>query len=309
MLKIEESFQKITTETLLATMFKFGFDKIDPALLVYTLEELNKSKKAVNKFDFSEEKLPSIKFPEYIRFNGLWYKPIKNKSEMEEYYKKHVNDDLLKEIEKVDFVKIVDKKLTEYGVDGAYMCPLRFSKKEMKIKEKRIKEISEYIEQINEAADQRAKDKESMKYSTEYIDWLIEFTNKQEEKKFTNIDFDYSRIEATEEEEANASKLSSLIDVIALYFEGKYDEDCDCSCFKIAHNGTVMEIGEIHHNGTILYAKIADDKPENVLNYETMIEYFKKIREIYADLSQLEESPKTYRQVLQNPLTQKREEE
>lgn len=288
MLKVEKSFEEITTERFLATMFKYGFEKIDPALYILTLEAVQKTKISSNKFTYSQEKPLTKKFKEYVEYNGFCYK-IKKGKNIEEYCKNHYSEDLLKAFEEVDFEKIVEKKMSMYDVDGANMDSIpkdgfHFSKKELQIRKAQVQRISDYFKKV-EAEEEAAKlDRERMEMNDDYITWLVDFMSGRD--NFDPEVIYYKGYEYSEFEKSQIKKLSLLIEVIDECFE---EEESYDKSVKVSHLDTVLLLQEFHGQGTECYIKkiTKEEEKKDAISYDEVLNYYKKKRTIASAIAKL----------------------
>ena len=135
--------EKINTESLVASLFAVGFDKVDNLLYAYTLGELSIDNSKKHLFELENCEV-SQAFNEYVDYDGIAFK-LKdgftldtNVSPKEGYTYPlsraiHVNPTLTDYLSGVDFRKIILKKIGELGPEQAGSFPKLFSDKEKEI--------------------------------------------------------------------------------------------------------------------------------------------------------------------------------
>lgn len=135
--------EKINTEILVSSLFTIGFDKVDALLYTYTLGQLSVDNHKLQLFEF-EESETSQKFNEFVDYDGIIFK-LKdgvsletNISPVENYVYPlskalHTNKKLIEYLSKLDFRKIIIKKIQTLGVDRIDNFDILFSNKEKRI--------------------------------------------------------------------------------------------------------------------------------------------------------------------------------
>ena len=282
MLKIEKSFEEISIETFLVTMFKYGFDKIDPALYVLTLEVVGE--KGNYCFNFSQTKPLSKRFKSNIEYNGLFYKAKEGKN-IEKYLNESYNENLLRALNEVNFEKVIEKKLSIYDIDGANIDSFHFSKKELEIRKEQVKRISEAFKEA-EAKEEMAKlDRERMEYNDEYITWLVDFMSGRED--FNPEIMYYKANEYSDYEKNQIKKLHLLIDVISDCLDDE-EESYDKSV-KVSHLDTVLLLQEFHGQGTEYYIKkiTKEEEKKESVSYKDVLEFYKRKRAFIRTISRV----------------------
>lgn len=282
MLKIEKSFEEISIETFLVTMFKYGFDKIDPALYVLTLEVVGE--KGNYCFNFSQTKPLSKRFKANIEYNGLFYKAKEGKN-IEKYLNESYNENLLRALNEVDFEKVIEKKLSIYDIDGANIDSFHFSKKELEIRKEQVKRISEAFKEAEEKEEMAKLDRERMEYNDEYITWLVDFMSGRDEiivtdmynhkDKYTKYEFD------------NIEKLPLFIDAVKDC--SQEDDEMFNTSVKVSHLDTVLLLQEFQGQGTEYYVKKVTNEKEKVgaITYKDVLDFYKKRRAMARTISRV----------------------
>lgn len=142
--------EKINTEILVSSLFAIGFDKVDTLLYTYTLGQLSIDNQKLQLFDFDESETSQI-FNEFVDYNGIIFK-LKdgitletNVSPVENHVwplgkALHTNKKLIDYLSRLDFRKIIVKKVESLGVDRIDNLALLFSNKERNIMKDIIKE-------------------------------------------------------------------------------------------------------------------------------------------------------------------------
>lgn len=260
-----EGREKITTEQILTNLFKLGFDRIDPVLYTYVLASL----KPIN-FELSKVDTISNEFKEYVVMDGPIY-VLKKDMNHDLLYRANNNENLYNYLEDLDYAKIIYKKLEIYGLDDFDVDPNRFCEKEINI----IKECNERINAFNKM-DKKYREIEEMKLHTDYINWLIDFTKKQNSERFYDINCVYYS-DISEEDKENVKKLCNFIRAI-----GDYANDTglpvDYESIKVKYKDIFLEVGEFHGQGTLDYAKILHgEDSDEVIDYEKLVNYYSRI--------------------------------
>ena len=162
--------EKITTETLLATLFKYGFDKVDPVLYVLVSGKISVDNQENNLFDLRYDETLSPAFEKLFISKNLIYR-INDKHEktmriegtivevsyeeyFERYMKHYSNEKLYEYLSNLDFKEIIKKKLDAYGIDVSDMDKPFISKKEKEIiygldKESRKEKVKQLEKVLN----------------------------------------------------------------------------------------------------------------------------------------------------------------
>lgn len=266
MLKIEGR-ERITTEQILTTLFKLGFDRIDPVFYTYVLGSI----KPID-FELERNDVSSDEFKQHVRMDGPIY-VLKKGINHDNLYRVNYNEKLNNFLEDLDYEEIIYKKLEAYNLDDFDADPKLFCEKEINI----IKEFNERIKACNEM-EQKFKEMELMKIHTDYITWLIDFIKKQETKRFYDADCVCYSDKYSGEDKENIKKLSSFIRVIGEY---AYDNglEIDSECVKVKYKDTTLEVGEFSGQGTVSYAKIIldDENGDEAFDYQKIVNYYSRI--------------------------------
>lgn len=135
--------EKINTEILVSSLFIVGFDKVDNLLFTYTLGQLSIDNHELQLFEF-EDSETSSKFNEYVDYDGTVFKlkdgvtlktNVSHVSGHEWPLKRalHSNRKLIEYLLKLDFKKIIYRKIETLGIDKINSFPSLFSDKEKEI--------------------------------------------------------------------------------------------------------------------------------------------------------------------------------
>lgn len=246
-----DNMKLITTESILAALFKYGFNRIDQLLYIFTLERIAyitaKDKNIVIAYDS----------PPFTPFSVFCSDPIKKQTyRFNKKYRDKIEDSLnsestnlaLEYINKIDFVEIVEKKMKALGFtkdeaqNSSYFCE----------KEKEIIRLSDEKTQklLNEMLEKqkiRAGEIEKMATSTDYIEWLIEFTNKNNGGFYID-DFDYKEDEISLEDKEAVDKMPLFFELVSEYVP---HHPCNGGYFcKIKYNDEALHIGVMEGQGS-----------------------------------------------------------
>lgn len=139
-----------------------------------------------------------------------------------------------------------------------------------KSRERFINYAKEYAVELS----RRNKEKEKMKTSTDYIEWLVTFTKK--ETGFDSTKWDYIPNEIIKKDKDNVDKLHLFIDVIAEYAEAKEIEFG--KGYQVKYNGAVLEVGSYHGQGNVDYAiLVPEDKiDKDAIPYGDILIYYQE---------------------------------
>ena len=133
--------EKINTEILVSSLFLLGFDRVDSLLYTYTLGELYSDISNMKLFDFEDNEF-SQKFERYVYHDDNIFKLKKGFSLIsnvgDDYYlplkeSLNTNRKLLECLNKLDFRKIVLKKILSLGIDQIDNFDRLFSSREKEI--------------------------------------------------------------------------------------------------------------------------------------------------------------------------------
>lgn len=244
--------EKITTEVLLTTMFEYGFDKIDPILFTFTMGEIIwkdvKEHGYDRLFDFSFDEPLSNKFKFHVaKINGV-YKLKEEQEEMERWYKYHSNRLLFDYLDSVDFKKIIKKKMDALNIEvGDILKHPLFSEKEVSIFISDDKRLEKDMEARLEKQRREQEEIEKMATSTDYIEWLIEFTKKNNGGFYID-NWDYNKEKISPEDKEAVDKIPLFFDLVSEYVDHR---PCNGGYFcKIKYNDEALHIGVMEGQGS-----------------------------------------------------------
>ena len=135
--------EQINTEALVASLFAIGFDRVDALLYTYVLGQLTTDNYKLQIFEFGDSETSS-KFNEFADYDGVAFK-IKEGITLETNVSpigNHVwplekalsqNKKLIEYLSKLDFRKIIIKKISALGIDRINDLDELFSNKEKEI--------------------------------------------------------------------------------------------------------------------------------------------------------------------------------
>lgn len=154
-----------------------------------------------------------------------------------------------------------------------------------KTRDKFIKHARDYAAELS----RRNKEKEDMKTSTDYIEWLVAFTKK--ENGFDSTKWDYTPDEIVKKDKDNVNKLHLFVDVVAEYAEAKGIEFE--KGYQVKYNDTVLEIGSYHGQGNVDYAiLVPEDKiDKDAIPYGDILIYYQEEAVKNEITRSLEEEP------------------
>lgn len=139
--------EEINAEILLTTMFKYGFDRIDPILFTYTLGKVFSNDEGIT-LEFPMDDPISASFLSHVTKEGEVYKLKEPQENMERWYRQHSNDTLYNYLDTLDFKRIIQMKVEKLNIkneESLINNPL-FSQKEISIllsEDKKSKEDSQ----------------------------------------------------------------------------------------------------------------------------------------------------------------------
>lgn len=177
------------------------------------------------------------------------------------------NDNLLK---LVSLIRIV--KTPEEGRDLLIKNFSLIKDEVQKIEDKKRRDrFIDYMIDYAVILNKRSEEKEKMKTSTNYIEWLVAFTKK--ETGFESTKWDYIPNEIIKKDKDNVDKLHLFIDVIAEYAEEK--RISFSRGYQVKYNDTVLEIGSYHGQGNVDYSAIVpeDKVDENAIPFGDILIY------------------------------------
>ena len=239
--------EKITTEIFLTTLFKYGFDKIDPILFTLTYECVANID-AGRKLEFSFDEPLSASFEYHVTKVGLVYKLKETQEEMERWYRYHSNDTLYEYLNNINFKDIIKRKMKALNIKKVDIAknPL-FSQKEINIILLEDEKLKKDIEVIVEKQRKDIEETEKMATSTDYIEWLINFAKKNNGGFYID-NWDYKEEDISPEDKEEVEKIPLFFDLVSEYAEQR---PCNGGCFcKIKHNDEALHVGVMEGQGT-----------------------------------------------------------
>ena len=287
-----EGMEKINTETLLTTLFEYGFDKIDPVLYALVLEKAVLDNTNKGDFEFIIDEPISDVFKYHVskigsvyKLKELTYEKLHNR-----WYYYHSNAKLLEYFNNLDFTEIITKKLEGYGynkidyilgkhkVDNNVFC-----EKELEIIDKMINKDKKALFGITEEITKKREIMEEIISNNDYIDWLLVFAQTHN-NLFYDDDSDYLSDRIADKDKKNLKKLSIFFELISEYAE---QHSCNDGYFcKIKYCDEVINIGVLHGQQVIHYASIAPKTDEHgkpkpdydldATDYSQIVECYKK---------------------------------
>ena len=240
--------EKISTEVLLTTLFRYGFDKIDPILLTFTMGSIAYNNTIDKCFDFLFDEPLSNTFKNHVDKVENIYRLKDNQEDLDIWYKYNSNDKLFEQLDKVNFKEIIKKKIKELDIKNKDIMnnPL-FSKKEVNIMILEDERIKKNMAERLEKQRKEIEETEKMASSTDYIEWLIEFA-KNNNGGFYIDDFDYKENEINPEDKEAVEKIPLFFDLVAEYVEHR---PCNGGYFcKIKYNDEALHVGVMEGQGT-----------------------------------------------------------
>lgn len=246
-----DNMKLITTESILAALFKYGFNRIDQLLYIFTLERIAyitaKDKNIVIAYDadpstpFSVFCSDPIKEQTY-RFNE------KYRDKLEYSLNSEGTNLALEYINKIDFVEIVEKKMKALGItkdeaqNSSYFC-----EKEKEIIRLEDEKTQKLLNEMMEKQRIRVEEIEKMASSTEYIEWLIEFTEKNNGGFYID-DWDYNSGKISISDKEKVEKIPLFFELVSEYVE---HHPCNGGYFcKIKYNDEALHVGVLEGQGS-----------------------------------------------------------
>ena len=230
-----EDMEKITTEILLTTLFKYGFEKVDPVLYSLVLENIAIHNAKTQEFDLVFD----VQVSKAILKEGQIYRLNDAEIDKKLWYEYHYSDELYKYFDTINFEEIVFKKVKAYKKE---VTKATFSQKEIDIIKTANNKTQSSLDELIEKQKLRVEETNKMASSTEYIEWLIDFTKKNNDQIY---DDDINNAEnISEEDKKKARNLYILFDIISEYSD-QYKCKDGYYC-KIKYNDEVLNIGVLH---------------------------------------------------------------
>ena len=282
--------EKITTEILLTTLFKYGFDQVDPVLFTLILGKtaLDDAKKHEFDFRFDIPITKAIK-KEYNESttDTVIYK-LNDEINKDLWYRYHSDEKLLNYLYGLDIEKIITKKLEAYGYNKNNLIIEKidktlFSQKELEIIDLMINKNKKLLFGITDEITKKREIMQEMVSSNEYIDWLLEFTETHN-NSFYDDDWKYNPEIISDKDKKNIKKLSIFFELVNEYAE---QYQCTDGYFcKIKYNDEVIHVGVLHGQEIIHFASVASKTDEHgkpkfgydigTTDYSEIIEKYKK---------------------------------
>lgn len=290
-----DNMKLITTESILAALFKYGFNRIDQLLYIFTLERIAyitaKDKNIVIAYDS----------PPFTTFSVLCSDPIRVQTyRFDEKYRDKIEDSLnsegtnlaLEYINKIDFVKIVEKKMKALGItkDEAQNS-LYFCEKEKEIIRLADEKTQKLLNEMLEKQRIRVEEIEKIASSTEYIEWLIEFTEKNNGGFYID-DWDYNSDKISISDKEKVEKIPLFFELVSEYVE---HHPCNGGYFcKIKYNDEALHVGVLEGQGSGDHFVNAVSKTDGMGNpkfgYDVGCTDYKVVMEKYKKYHGIEKS-------------------
>lgn len=234
----------ISPERILAALFKYGFDEIDPLLYIFTLERIAyitaKDKNIVLAYDFPLS-TPFSYFCKDPIYNNTFKFNEKYRDKLEDSLNSPGTDLVLGYINKIDFVEIIEKKMKALGIaKDKVQNSFDFCKKEKEIIRLADEKTQKLLDEIMEKQRIRVEEIEKMASSTEYIEWLIEFTEKHNGAFYID-DWDHNSGKISISDKEKVEKIPLFFELVSEYVE---HHKCNGGYFcKIKYNDDALHVG------------------------------------------------------------------
>ena len=277
--------EKISVETLLTTLFEYGFEKVDPVLFSLVLNKtiLDDTKK--HEFDFAFEVNLSKAI---IKEDGMYR--LSDNTNKDLWFNYHTNEKLLEYFKTLDFEKLITKKLEGYGYSQLdYILGKEkieekyFSLKELEIIDLMIAKNKRALFGVTDEVLKRREEMKDIISNNEYIEWLLEFTSKHS-NFFYDDDWDPKSERISDKDRKNIKRLSVFFELVSEYAE-QYQNRDGYFC-KVKYGEEVLNVGVMHGNTVIHYASIASKTDEHgqpkfgydigATEYSEIVEKYKK---------------------------------
>ena len=138
-----EGMEKITTETILTTLFRYGFEQVDPVLYSLVLENIAIYNAKKQEFDISLD----VQISKAIIKEGQMYRLNDTEIDKKLWYDYHYSEKLYKYFDNINFEEIVFKKVKAYKKE---VTKATFSQKEIEIIKDANKKIENPLDKIIE---------------------------------------------------------------------------------------------------------------------------------------------------------------
>lgn len=275
--------EKITTEIFLTTLFKFGFDRVDPILLTYMLSKTTIDNINKKEFDFQLD----IQMSKAItKEKGPVYR-LSDEINKEKWFKYHTSEKLLEYFKTLNIEEIVSMKLDVYGYkkdDYIFgrkkIVENQFSEKELDIATSIFERTNEAINKAIEEEERIRATREEMMTSNDYVEWLIAFT------KVNNSSIYYSKTEDQEN-----TKTREKINDLPIFYEliSNYvmpTTNNNLCYYALKYNGEVFHVGKFADPEETYYVSVPSPVDEKGIpkigygmgctEYSTIIEKYMK---------------------------------
>ena len=275
--------EKITTEIFLTTLFKFGFDRVDPILLTYMLSKTTIDNINKKEFDFQLD-IPMSKA--ITKEKGPVYR-LSDEINKEKRFKYHTSEKLLEYFKTLNIEEIVSMKLDVYGYkkdDYIFgrkkIVENQFSEKELDIATSIFERTNEAINKAIEEEERISATREEMMTSNDYVEWLIAFA------KVNNSSIYYSKTEEQENTRAR-EKINDLPIFYELISNYAMPTTNNNLCYyALKYNGEVFHVGKFADPEETYYVSVPSSVDEKgipkigygmgCVEYSTIIEKYMK---------------------------------
>lgn len=275
--------EKITIEIFLTTLFKFGFDRVDPVLLTYMLSKTTIDNINKKEFDFQLD----IQMSKAItKEEGPVYR-LSDEINKEKWFKYHTSEKLLEYFKTLNIEEIVSMKLDAYGYkkdDYIFgrkkIVENKFSEKELDIATSIFERTNEAINKAIEEEERIRTTREEMMTSNHYVEWLIAFA------KANNSSIYYSKKEDQENTKAREkiNDLPIFYELISNYVMSTTNNNL--CYYALKYNGEVFHIGKFADPEETYYVSVPSSVDEKGIpkigygmgctEYSTIIEKYMK---------------------------------
>lgn len=272
--------EKITTEDFLTTLIKYGFDKVDPVLYAQVLRKVVLENAKEYDFDLT------VSVSKAITKEGSMYR-LSDKLDKDLWFKNHTNEKLLESFNNIDFEDLVFKKLAAFGCkrDDCILGTVEidkslFSDKELDIINSVISKKQQELDDKIAEEKRISEVRENMITSPEYIDWLIDFTDRNngsfEERDFKDND------SLSKEDRERLNDINIFYDLIKEYVD--IMDRSNYHFFAIKHNEEVFHIGRLKDSdGThfVIHISRTDERGNIKVGYDFGATDYKEIIKMY----------------------------
>jgi len=134
------------------------------------------------------------------------------------------------------------------------------------------KKANEWFEQYMKVKEEKNKFKDTLAYSTNYIDWLEKFT--EEHGSFATDSFLYKPDVLSEEDKKNVALIEALYEVTDEYADDNFIESTPTdfgNFYSIQHNGVGYFIGFDGGQGASFYCTRLEEPEKDALEYKHLM--------------------------------------